>query len=120
MNNVNQFDPYTGLVCGNLFNNLYEPYKNYKEYELDAIDEKSYLMLTIQAYGFAALDLNLYLDIYSNDENLIKLRDSYIKLYNQAVKEYESKYEILNLDSTLLNNKPWGWNKNPWPWEGSK
>ena len=37
-NNVNNnIDPYKGFIRGNIFDNLYDPYKNYKPYEIKFI-----------------------------------------------------------------------------------
>lgn len=113
-------DPYSAFIRGNLFNNLYTPYKNYKTAELNPTNEKDYYLLMIQIYGFAAHELNLYLDVNPNDQNAIKLRSEYINLYNQAVMQYENKYGALNTKSKALDATPWAWNTQKWPWEGNK
>ena len=106
------------LTRGNMFNGLYDSYMNYKPYEINPQNEKQYLLLIVQMYGFAAHDLGLYLDVFPNDSNAIKLRDKYVNLYKQSVNDYENKYGPLTLSSELLNASPWNWASKKWPWEG--
>lgn len=110
-------DPYVGFTRGNMFNGLYDSYMNYKPYEINPQNEKQYLLLIVQMYGFAAHDLGLYLDVYPNDSNAIKLRDKYVNLYKKSVNDYENKYGPLTLSSELLNSSPWNWDSKKWPWE---
>lgn len=110
-------DPYECFMKGNMFKNLYSTYKNYKPYEINPNNEKEYLLLLVQIYGFAAHDLNLYLDVYPNDGKAINLREKYVKLYSQALMDYENKYGALNVDSNSLDANPWPWDSKTWPWE---
>lgn len=112
-------DPYVGFTRGNMFSGLYDSYMNYKPYEINPQNEKQYLLLIVQMYGFAAHDLGLYLDVFPNDSNAIKLRDKYVNLYKQSVNDYENKYGPLTLSSELLNSSPWNWDSKKWPWEGN-
>lgn len=118
--NNNNLDPYEGFLRGNLFYNLYVPYKNYKYRQINPVSEKEYNMLMVQAYAFAAHDLELYLDVNPNDSNAIVLRNKYFDLYKSFKNQYENKYGPICLDSNLLNNKTWLWNTKVWPWEGDK
>ena len=130
MNNTNQFqnnspkntlaEPYTGFVRGNMYNNLYNQYKNYRPQELNPANEKEYAKLLLQMYCFAAHDLGLYLDVYPNDTNVIKQRAEYVKMYNEALRQYESTYGPVTQNSVMLDNTPWAWNSKKWPWEGIK
>lgn len=117
MNNYNQIDPYIGYMRGNLFNNLYKPYKNYNFAQISPSNEKEYKMLLLQTYGFGLTDLNLYLDTNPNDNNMIKLYNEYLNNYNQALADYENRYGPLTLNSNSLNTSPWAWLKTKWPWE---
>lgn len=121
MNNLGyDTDPYTGFMKGNMFSNLYEPYKNYQVQEINPTNEKEYALLMVQMYGFAAHDLGLYLDVNPNDTNAINLRSEYVNLYKQALAEYESKYGALGLSSNMLDVTPWAWDSKKWPWEGNR
>ena len=118
-NNYNQIDPYKGFIRGNIFDNLYSPYKNYKPVEISPKNDKDYMMLMLQIYDFNLIDLNLYLDIYPNDTNMINLRNKYLNDYKELKRSYETKYGAITTDSTVLDKTPWGW-ISPFPWEVDK
>lgn len=121
MNNLGyDIDPYNGFMRGNMFNSLYDPYKNYQIQEINPTNEREYALLMVQMYGFAAHDLGLYLDVNPNDANAINLRNEYIKLYKQALAEYEHRYGSLDLSSNMLEATPWAWDSEKWPWEGNR
>lgn len=113
-------DPYTAFVKGNSFKNLYDQYKNYKPIDINPKNEREYLLLMVQIYEFVAHDLGLYLDVNPNNSNVIQLRNKYLKLYNQAITQYENKYGALSLDNSMENKTPWSWDNNNFPWEVNK
>ena len=113
-------EPYNGFIQGNMFDNLYKNYQNYKIDELNPTSEEDYLLLLVQIYGFAAHDLELYLDVNPNDVNAIRKRNEYINMYKDALKNYEEKFGPITSTSNLLSESPWGWDTNKWPWEGVK
>ena len=77
-------------------------------------------MLTkVSAYGFATHDLNLYLDINPNDNNMINLRNKYLKEYQHVFNQYENKFGALGVNSNVLDTAPWGW-VSSFPWEVDK
>lgn len=117
-NNLDLVDPYVGLVRGNLFDNLYDPYKNYKVRDIDVNNERDSLLGQIQMYKFACIDLNLYLDVYPNDVRALQLLREYVKEEKELCKEYEKMFGPLTLDS--VNDKTFNWIDSPWPWEVSK
>mgnify|MGYP003311820706 CR=1 FL=1 len=116
MNNNNIAEPYDGFIRGNLFNNLYEQYKNYRPARLIPNNEQASLLLNVNQLSFAAHELNLYLDVYPNDTNMIKLFNQYQKMTNEAVREYESKYGPLTVN-TVSNPDNFSWEAYSWPWE---
>ena len=130
MNSINQnqnniqknqlSEPYIGFVRGNMFNNIYSEYRNYKPQELNPRNEKEYAQLLLQMYSFGAHDLGLYLDVYPNDTNAIRQRAEYEKMYNEALKQYENNYGPITKNSVMLDNSPWAWDTKKWPWEGIK
>lgn len=113
---IDNTNPSVGFERGNLFDNLYEPYKNYKPVDLNPKTEKEYLMYQVQMYGFALNDLNLYLDINPNDTEMINLRSRFLKEYQDVFNQYETKYGALGVNSNVLNKTPWGWD-SAFPWE---
>ena len=119
-NNNNLADPKTGFLRGNMFNNLYDSYKNYKYGELKATNKKEELLFNILKYKFAMIELNLYLDINPMDTNMIELYNNYLAEEKKLCDEYEKKYGLLTLDSKYLARNKWNWIESPWPWEGTR
>ena len=109
-------DPTEGFIKGNLFANLYDPYKNYKPAELNPKNEREALLYQVMQYKFALIELNLYLDTHPNDKEMIKLYNKYLKTEKQMCDKYEGMFGPLTVDSEYLNDK-WSWNKSLWPWE---
>lgn len=121
MNKNNQIlDPYQGYIRGNLFANLYDPYKNYKPEEVNSTNEKNALLYQWQQYNFALTDLNLYLDVHPNDTEAINLYNKYMDIKKQITNKYESKYGPLTIGSDDVGGNNWEWVNSPWPWEGDK
>ena len=122
MNNWNNLDDNrlddvdTGFLKGNMFKNLYDPYKNFNVPRITPKNDLERLMYEIQKYGFAMNDLVLYLDVYPNDDAMVRKFVELQNDYKRAVSNYENKYGPINLKSTLLDKTPWAWQKN-WPFE---
>lgn len=112
-------DSQTGFKKGNLFNSLYDEYKNYKPQELKASNEREDLILQIDENRFAIIELGLYLDLYPNDINALNKYNSYLKKEKELITIYESKYGPMTLNSQVQTNT-WLWNNSPWPWEVQK
>ncbi len=110
-------DPKEGFIRGNLFNNLYDPYKNYKPANINPKNEQEALLNQWQQYNFALTELNLYLDNYPNDTNAIRLFNNYNNILKQITQKYESMYGPLTVDTNNMSNN-WTWINSPWPWEG--
>lgn len=111
-------DPYKAFLRGNLFDNLYKPYKNYKMRDLNPANNRDYELLLVQMYAFTAHDLSLYLDVNPDDVNAIDLRMRYMDAYQEALTNYESSFGPITENSQLLTSTPWAWNSKKWPWEG--
>ena len=107
------------LDRGNLFNNLYDPYKNYKYNNLTATNKREELLLNVLRYDFVLTELKLYLDIYPKDRNMINLYNQYLEEKKRACFEYTKNFGPLTLDDQSYNNS-WSWLQSPWPWEGTK
>lgn len=111
------FDAYNGFIRGNLFKKSYDPYLRQEPYDVKPMNEQAELLTNIDALCFAMTDLNLYLDIYSDDTNMINLFNQYRIQKENLTKEYESKYGPITLNSDSLNSYPWAWDDMPWPWD---
>lgn len=107
------YSPMEGFNKGNMFKNLYSKYKNHI-YKLKVNSKKDELLYNIQMYSFAMKDMNLYLDIYPDDKNILNSFHDYRKKYEVLKKQYESEYGPLCMS---LNTEKWTWVSNPWPWD---
>ena len=107
-----------GFAKGNMFNNIYDPYKNYRYQEVIANNKQEELLLEIMALSFAINDLNLYLDLHPTDESVLrKFKDLTEKAYSKEM-EYVKCYGPLEvMDSESLSK--FEWINNPWPWENT-
>ncbi len=109
-----------GFMRGNMFNNEYKPYKNYKVKELVATNDKEEQLFRIMALSFAINDLNLLLDLNPNDRENFNTFKSLIKEKNALEQKYIEKYGPLTLEETTKNSFDW---VSTFPWEnegGSK
>jgi len=113
----NLYDPYQGFIRGNMFKDLYDPYKLSTPYDIEPANEQAKMLTSIDALKFAMIDLNLYLDVYPNDREFIELFNKYRIQVKDMVKDYESKYGPLTLESDAMMSLPWAWARTPWPWE---
>ena len=114
------YNPEEGYNKANMFTNLYNQYKNYQPKKVTAKNEKEDMLLKLNRVSFAAHDLNLYLDVYPNDDSIITLFNDYRKEANKLIMEYENKYGPLNISSNSIDDKtPFVWENEMWPWEGS-
>lgn len=112
------FNPYNGLIRGNMFPDLYNSYKLDKPIEITPLNEQADMLTYIDALCLALVDLDLYLDIYPNDQSMIELYNKYRTEKSSITKDYENKYGPLSLNSEALTKVPWSWDDTPWPWEG--
>ncbi len=70
-----------GFKRGNIFKNLYWPYKK-QTYNFVPKNNRQKLLLNIMENCFYAHELNLYLDNFPNDKEKIKLFNKYNKNIN--------------------------------------
>ena len=111
------YEPYQGFIRGNLFPNLYDPYKIARPFEVEPMNDQAELLTYIDSLTFAAHELNLYLDVYPNDQQMIQKFNQYRMEANRAIEQYENSYGPLLVNSDATNVTPWAWDNRPWPWE---
>ena len=109
-------DSYEGFKRGNMFGNLYDPYRNYKPQELKAGSEREDMLMQLQELKFAMIELGLYLDLNDKDRNALNLFNEYQRKEKELCKMFENKYGPLTFDSMEYKNT-WTWDNGPWPWE---
>ena len=111
-------DPYQGFIRGNSFQNLYSKYKNYNPMELNPKNEREALLYQLLQYKFALTDLNLYLDVNPNDQQMLSIFQKYLTISKQIKEKYERMYGPLTISDINPNITNWSWKNSPWPWEG--
>ena len=111
------YTPYEGFIRGNMFQNIYKPYKLDRPYQIEPMNEQAEMLTNIDALCFALIDLNLYLDVFPNDKKAVDIFNQYRMQKNELQRQYENKYGPLVLTSDALNTYPWAWDNKPWPWE---
>ena len=116
-NNISLSTPREGYIRGNLFPKLYEQYKNYRPADLNPRNEQERMFLNMSELYFAAHELNLYLDNFPNDRNMIRMFNDYRTMANQALRAYEEKFGPITITSEQLNEFPWMWEQINFPWD---
>lgn len=104
-----------GFKRGNMFENIYKPYKNYQPSTIRPKTEKDALMLKIYETEFAMIDLSLYLDLHKEDTKIYDTFRNYVNDFEKYKNMYEKQYGPLDL--TFIETNTYEWSKNPWPWD---
>ncbi len=111
----NLFNPTEAFLKGNLWKELYSPYKNYQPATLTPQTEQEKCLYELSAIAFAAHELNLYLDLHPEDQSMFLLFRDYEQKANRLVEEYEKKYGPLTINGEMTS---FNWVSSTWPWEG--
>lgn len=82
------------------------------------LDQKGVALLKeIQAYEFAAIDLNLFLDTHPNEQRALVDYNALTHHLNMLKSQYEQLYGPLVVFGFAPSQYPWQWTEGPWPWE---
>jgi spore coat protein JB len=111
------YEPYEGFIRGNMFEDLYDPYKLNRPYEIKPMNEQTDLLTYINALDFATHDLNLYLDNFPNDEKMLHKFNEYNSELKKLTDQYERNYGPLFAGSLYGDENKWNWALLPWPWD---
>lgn len=104
-----------GFLKGNMFDGLYEPYKNMTYIKPRITDKRSEDLFNIMMYSFVINDYNLYLDLHPDDASVYeKFKNATIKLHNLK-ENYIKTYGPLEVCDSPYNN--YKWLSSPWPWD---
>lgn len=112
---VNLYEPYQGFIRGNMFKDIYSQFG--KLYEINPMNEQAELLTYIDALDFACIDLDLYLDVFPDNQQMIQLYNKLLNEKKNILNKYEENYGPLSLSSNALQSSPWAWALCPWPWE---
>ena len=116
-NEVKILNPYESFIRGNSFNDEYIPYKKYSYLELKPTNNQEKLLFNIMSLCFIINDLNLYLDLNSNDKDVFNLFKKYIKEEQALIEQYKNEYGPITLNDTIGNN--YNWNTN-FSWDNKR
>lgn len=108
-----RFSRMEGLQTGTLFPGLDLPFKA-------AIQAKTKMantaLVELMALDFAIDELGLYLVTHAEDQEVLQLYWSYIKLAQEGRAKYQKLYGPL-LQTDLTPEEGYAWLKDPWPWD---
>ena len=111
------FNPYEGYLNGNLFKNLYNPYKGLKPQTIAINNERDELLLNIAEISFLRHELNLLLDNYPDNNEAISWFNKYKDMEAEQIENYERRYGPLTITGNINNQSPFEWENTIWPWE---
>lgn len=81
--------------------------------------EREQLFHDIGVIGFVVVEMTEYLDTHPTDKEAMEYLSHYVRMQNQAMREYAMKYGPLRIaDADGLNQNEWKWATEAWPWEG--
>ena len=108
-----RFGRMEALQTGTLFPGLDLPFK-------EAIKAKTKMantaLVELMALDFAVDELGLYLVTHQNDQEVLQLYWSYVKLAKEGREKYQKLYGPL-LQTDLTPEDGYAWLQDPWPWE---
>ena len=108
-----RFSRMEALQTGTLFPGLDLPFKA-------AIQAKTKMANTalaeLMALDFAVDELGLYLTTHPDDQEVLQLYWTYIKLAREGREKFQKMYGPL-LQTDLTPEEGYVWLKDPWPWE---
>ena len=113
-NNLDLFNPYEGYLAGNAFKKEYIPYQNKKIAKVNINNEQEEMLFNIGEYSFMMHDMNLYLDIFPNDNEALNKFNEYRNKAKELITKYERKYGPLTVKSSDTNGV-FNW-VSKWPW----
>ncbi|MEG0799448.1 MAG: spore coat protein CotJB [Bacilli bacterium] len=103
-----------GFNKGNMFYDLYEPYKNY-DFKIVVNNNRDELLLKLQQLSFAVNDINLLLDLYPSNKDILEVFNDYSNKLNSIKNEYNSLYSPISATDNK-NTNHFDYVNNPWPW----
>ena len=112
-NNPVRFSRMEALQTGTLFPGLDLPFKA-------AIQARTKMantaLVELMALDFAIHELGMYLVTHAEDQEVLQLYWSYIKLAEEGREKYQKMYGPL-LMTDLTPEDGFAWIKDPWPWD---
>ena len=108
-----RYDHVQALQSGTLFPGLDLPFVAAIQAETELSDTAR---VELMAIDFAIQELGLYLTTHPDDQEVLQLYWSYIRLAGQGREAYRARYGPL-LETDLTPEDGFAWLKDPWPWD---
>ena len=81
--------------------------------------EREQLLHDIGVIDFVVVEMTLYLDTHPTDKEAMEYLSHYVRMKNQAMREYSVKYGPLQISNTDEGSQTeWKWATQDWPWKG--
>lgn len=101
------------LQTGTLFPGLNLPFKAAMTAKMQP---ENTALAELMALDFAVDELGLYLTTHPEDQEVLDLYWSYIKLADEGRQKYEKMYGPL-FQTAITEDSGYAWLKDPWPWD---
>ena len=110
--NPERYDQRQALQQGTLFPGLDLPFHRELRSRFPAANSA---LSELMALEFAMKELGLYLDTHANDQEVLDLYWSYVRMAQEGREKYEAMYGPLT--QTTITEGGYRWLDDPWPWE---
>lgn len=110
------FEPQVAFMLGNLFKDLYMSYHGFSNYTFQPQTPRQQALLDVQINAFVAHELNLYLDMHPDNQDMLRLFHEFSQKTKEATEVFESQFGPLNVADSC-QQIPFDWVQGPWPWE---
>lgn len=114
--NQKYFSVEEGFLAGNIFKNEYMPFKNYQIPKLNPKNEQESKLFNLMAYYNYRHDLNLMLDVYPTNKELLSMFMEINEKYKKVLEEYVKQYGPLGLENATEENGMFNYVTTPSPW----
>lgn len=90
---------------------------NANVHSMQKLSDREKLLMVVQAYEFALVEIGLFLNTHPNDRTALAYFKQYRELKHKAVSDYTRMYGPITIDHMDNDLSTWRWIDNPWPWE---
>ena len=111
--NPKRYDQRQALQQGTLFPGLDLPFHRELQSRFPAANSA---LSELMALDFAIDEMGLYLVTHREDQEVLQLYWSYVKLAKEGRERYQKLYGPL-LQTDLTPEEGYSWLKDPWPWD---
>lgn len=112
-NNPARYDQKQALASGTLFPGLNLPFHKSVNGNLSNANTA---LGELMALDFAIDELGLYLTTHPQDQEVLDLYWTYIRMGKEGREKYQKMYGPL-MQTDITEDEGYAWLKNPWPWD---